>query len=214
MLPICRTNGAKSLCALKTLDDFKISNRELQTLIAGEAELFPKYVTQILNLANQNAGGTRPKIVAQMSELIQQFEGDSLEEWAQFYRELHPDSIEAATQKIEAVVENLKTATEKIDRPMIERWVSDLILVKTFVGLRFQSVILEKVAAQTNESFRLANTEEEARGIDGFIGERPISIKPDTYKVMVTLPENISVDLIFYCKTKDGLKIEADFLTH
>ena len=58
----------------------KISNRELQTLVAGEPEVFPKYVTQILNLANQNAGGTRPRVVGQMSELIQQFPGDSFEE--------------------------------------------------------------------------------------------------------------------------------------
>ena len=156
----------------------KISNRELQTLIAGEPEVFPKYTTQILNLANQNAGATRPKVVGQMSELIQQFTGDSFEEWTQFYLELYPDSVETAAQKIETMVENLKIAIEQIDRPMIERWVSDLVLVKTFVGLRFQSAILEKVAAQTGETFRLASAAEESRGIDGFIGERPVSIKP------------------------------------
>ncbi len=190
----------------------KISNRELQMMVAGEPEVFPKYVTQILNLANQNAGGTRPRVVGQMSGLIQEFSGDSFEEWAQFYLEGHPDSMEMATQKVEAMVENLKTAIEKIDRLMIERWVSDLVLVKTFVGLRFQAAILEKVAAQTETSFRLATAAEEARGIDGFIGERAVSIKPDTYRAMATLPENIEADLIFYSKTKDGLRIEADFL--
>ena len=190
----------------------QISNRELQTLVAGEPELFPKYTTQILNLANQNAGGTRPRVVGQMSELIQQFPGDSFEDWTQFYLELHPDSVETAAQKIEAMVENLKIAIEQIDRPMIERWVSDLVLVKTFVGLKFQVAILEKVAAQTGEPFRLATAAEEARGIDGFIGGRAVSIKPDTYRAMAALPENIGVELIFYSKTKDGLRIEADFL--
>ena len=190
----------------------QISNRELQTLVAGEPELFPKYTTQILNLANQNAGGTRPRVVGQMSELIQQFPGDSFEDWTQFYLELHPDSVETAAQKIEAMVENLKIAIEQIDRPMIERWVSDLVLVKTFVGLKFQVAILEKVAAQTGEPLRLATAAEEARGIDGFIGQRPVSIKPDTYRAMAALPENIGVELIFYSKTRDGLRIEADFL--
>ncbi len=186
----------------------KISNRELQTLVAGEPELFPKYTTQILNLANQNAGGTRPKVVGQMSELIQQFPGESFDDWTQFYLELHPNSVGNATEKIEAMVENLKLAIEQIDRPMIERWVSDLVLVKTFVGLKFQAAILEKVAAQTGESFRTATAAEEAQGIDGFIGARPVSIKPDTYRAMAALPENIGADLIFYSKTKDGLNIE------
>lgn len=186
----------------------KISNRELQTLIAGEPELFPKYTTQILNLANQNAGATRPKVVGQMSELIQQFPGDSFEEWTQFYLDLHPDSVEIATQKIEAMIENLKVAIEQIDRPMIERWVNDLVLVKTFVGLRLQNAILEKVAAQTGETFRLATAAEESQGIDGFIGERPVSIKPDTYRAMAALPENIGIEINFYSKTKEGLSVE------
>ena len=186
----------------------KISNRELQTLVAAEPEVFPKYVTQLLNLANQNAGGTRPKVVGQMSELIQQFPGASFEDWTQFYLESHPGSVEVAAQKIEAMVGNLKLAIEQIDRPMIERWVSDLVLAKTFVGLRFQAAILEKVAAQTGEPFRRASAAEEARGIDGFIGNRPVSVKPDTYRAMQSLPENIGVAMIFYSKTKDGLRLE------
>jgi hypothetical protein len=42
-------------------------------------------VAQLLNLANQNAQGTRPKIVGQMSELIEQFGGKSLDEWERWY---------------------------------------------------------------------------------------------------------------------------------
>ena len=91
---------------------------------------------------------------------------------------------------------------------MIERWVSDLVLVKTFVGLRFQIVILEKVAAQTGKPFRLATAAEESQGVDGFIGDRPVSIKPDTYRAMAALPENIGVELIFYSKTKEGIRLE------
>ena len=53
----------------------KISNQEITDLLAAESPAFPKYATQIINLANQNAGGTKPKIVGQMSELIQKFEG-------------------------------------------------------------------------------------------------------------------------------------------
>lgn len=189
----------------------KIPNRELQILLESEPAEFPKYVTQILNLANQNAGGTRPRVVGQLSELIQKFEGDSIGEWETYYRELYPNAVEDATEKIAVMVENLKVAIERIDKPMIESWVSDLVFVKTFIGLRFQGAILRKVAEARGESFRLSTVEEEAIGIDGFIGEKPVSIKPETYRAMAALPESIGVDFIFYAKLKDGIRVEYDF---
>ncbi len=193
---------------MKTL---KILNREVQVLLKSEPAEFPKYVTQILNLANQNAGGTRPKIVGQSSDLIQNFEGDSINEWEIYYRELYPDAIQISVEKITAMVENLKIAIDKIDQPMIEAWVSDLVFVKTYIGLKFQAAILKRVAQETGAEFRLSTPQEEARGIDGFIGEKPISIKPATYQTKNALPESISVDFIFYTKLKDGLRLEYDF---
>lgn len=45
----------------------KIPNNAILNLLDTEATIFPKYATQILNLANQNAQGTRPAVVGQMS---------------------------------------------------------------------------------------------------------------------------------------------------
>ena len=56
----------------------KIPNTEIKNLLEGESFNFPKYSTQILNLANQNAQGTRSSVVGQMSELIQEFPGSRL----------------------------------------------------------------------------------------------------------------------------------------
>jgi hypothetical protein len=98
-----------------------------------------------------------------------------------------------------------------IDRDMVETWVKDLVLVKTFLGLRFQEAILRKIAEQKNVAYRFSTTDEEARGIDGYIGNVPVSIKPDTYKTMAALPENIGVAFVFYAKQKDGLMLEYDF---
>ncbi|PQV65154.1 MjaI restriction endonuclease [Abditibacterium utsteinense] len=189
----------------------KTLNREVQVLLDNQPAEFPKYVTQILNLANQNAGGTRPKVVGQLSDLIQDFEGDSIGEWETYYRELYPDAIEVSTQKIAAMVENLKIAIDKIDQPMIEAWVNDLVFVKTFIGLKFQAAILKRVAQEMGEEIRLSTPQEETIGIDGFIGEKPISIKPATYQIKSALPESIGVDFIFYTKLKDGLRLEYDF---
>ena len=189
----------------------KITSADLLNLFDREAESFPKYATQIINLANQNAQGTRPKIVGQQTDLIQQFPGDTLLEWEEWYTEQYPNAIEEATSRIYMMVEQLRNTMQQIDRPMVERWVRDLILVKTFIGLRFQAAILRKVSDIKGVFYTLATTEEEARGIDGYIGDIPVSVKPDTYKAMAQLPEQISVRFIYYTKLKDGITIEFDF---
>ena len=94
---------------------------------------------------------------------------------------------------------------------MVEAWVTDLVLVKTFIGLRFQEAILRKIAEQKNLPYHLSTRDEEAHGIDGYIGELPVSIKPDTHKAMAQLPETIDVGFIFYTKVKEGLVLEYDF---
>ena len=190
----------------------KLTTAELQTLLdAPTSADFPKYATQIINLANQNAQGTRPKIVGQQTDLIQEFPGRTLSEWQEWYLEKYPDAIETATDRIYTMVERLQHSIAKIDREMVRRWVQDLVLVKTFIGLRFQEAILRKIAESRSLSYRVATVAEEAQGIDGYIGELPVSIKPDTYKAMQALPENISVSMIYYTKKPDGILLSFDF---
>src|SRR5690606_28472114 len=148
----------------------KILNNDLLNLLDTEASIFPKYTTQILNLANQNAQGTRPSVVGQMSELIQEFQGNKIKDWEDWYLEKHPEAIEVAAKKIFDMVTNFKEVISQIDREMVERWVKDLVIIKTFVGLKFQEAILKKVAQFFETTYRLAEPAEEAAGIDGFIG--------------------------------------------
>ncbi len=189
----------------------KISNNEIQEILAGESVLFPKYTTQIINLANQNAQGTRPRIVGQMSDLIQEFDGKTLDEWREWYNDRMPDAIENATNKIYPMVENLKEAITKVDRELVRQWVEDLTIIKTFTGLRFQGAVLSKVAEIKGVTYRLANPTEESKGIDGLIGDKAVSIKPITYKMKSSLSEKIDVPIIYYDKKKDGISIEFDF---
>jgi len=187
---------------------FKISSAEIKSLIGIESFEFPKYSTQILNLANSNAQGTRPAVVGQMSELIQEFSGKSIKEWEKWYLERHPDAIEKATEKITEMVVNFKVVINQIDKEMISNWVKDLVIIKTFMGLKFQEAILSKIANIFNTTYRLSPPEDESKGIDGYIGDLPISIKPVTYKLKKSLNEKINIKFIYYEKVKDGLKID------
>ena len=188
----------------------KINNKDLIKELVGEIKDFPKYTTQIINLANQNSQGTRPRVVGQLSELIQECPEKTYEGWKKWYLKEHPNAIKNATQKISEMVINLEKAIKLINQPLIKKWVEDLVLEKTFIGLRFQEAILKKVALIKNKTYRLSNSKEESLGIDGFIGNEPISIKPLTYKTKNSLREEIKTKIIYYRKTKNGIEIDAD----
>jgi len=189
----------------------KIKNDELTQDLVGATIEFPKYTTQLMNLANQNSQGTRPNVVGQMSELIQEFGGKKYNDWVTWYLQRMPDAVNNATERIYPMIQNLKAAITLIDRDMVEKWAEDLILTKTFVGLCFQESILKKVATLKNEKYRLATPAEESADIDGFIGKKPISIKPISFKIKSMYGQQIEVDIIYYDKKKDGVSIEFDF---
>jgi len=188
----------------------KITTEEIRKYLDIETPEFPKYVAPLINLANQYAQGTRPKVVGQMSELIQEFEGRTLSEWEEWYLNEKPEAIRSATEKILLKVEELKNALNKIDQTTVEQWVRDLVIVKTFVGLRFQEAILKKVAEIKGANYRLSQPNEEAKGIDGYIGDIPISIKPHTYKAKASLSEHIDAKIIYYKKIDSGIEVDYE----
>lgn len=186
----------------------KITNEEIANLSNASIYPFPKYTSMLINQINQTAQGTRPKVVGQMSELIQEFEGNTLEEWIEWYNETYPNAIEAATEKIFAQYMKQRDAMLSINKDLIREWVKDLVYTKTFCGLKVQQAIIAHIAKTLNKSWRLSTKEEEAIGIDGYINGKPVQIKSITYKVENYLNENIEVPIVYYDKKKDGLFIE------
>ena len=186
----------------------KITTKEIREYLNIETLEFPKYVAPLINLANQYAQGTRPRVVGQMSELIQEFEGKTLLEWEGWYLEKNPEAIKNATDKILQKLEEFKDSLNKIDRATVEKWVRDLIIAKTFAGLRFQEAILKKGAEIKGTDYHFAEPDEESKGIDGYIGSIPVSIKSHTYEVKASLPEHIGVRIIYYRKIDDGIEVD------
>ena len=189
---------------MKTL---KIDNKKLLELLNIEAPKFAKYSGPLINLANRFSGGTRPKVVGQMSELIKEFDGKTFKEWETWYLNKHPKTIDIATEKNAQMLINFKNVLGEIDEASIREWVRDLVIIKTFVGLKNQEAVLKSVAEYFKIDYRSSKPAEESKGIDGFIGEKPVSIKPHTYQLKPELSEEIEAPIIFYEKTKTGLKM-------
>ena len=186
---------------------FKISNESVQECFEKESYPFPKYTTQLINLANQNAQATRPERVGQMTELVKEFPGETLEEWEKWYFEKYPDAFEVAKARILDMVGKLKNAIESINEEIVEAWLNDLLL-KTILGLKYQEAILKKGAELKSSEYRAATPEEESKGIDGFIGGTPVSIKPSTYKQKAALSESIDAAMIYYEEVKGGIMVD------
>lgn len=193
---------------------FSVKNESIQKYNGSPKVEFPKYTSQLMNLANQNAQGTRPKVVGQLSDLFPEFQSTSrkisITEWEKWYLSKYPNAIKDATNKIQEQVNNLKHAIELIDEALIEKWVRDLVIYKTYNGFYVQQAILASLAEKTKEPYRLATPAEEAKGIDGFVGRTPYSIKPHTYKVKGALSENINEKILYYSKTKTGISVDTE----
>lgn len=182
--------------------------------LIGETPTFPLYVPFILNQANRNAQGTRPKIVGQMSELIKEFQREAVkkefEEWKVWYLKKHPQAIDKATEKVYEMILKFGEAMSKIDKKIVRQWIEDLVINETFTGLMFQEVILIELAKQKGVKYRPSTSREESKGIDGYIGNVPVSIKPITYKTKILI-EKIEVQMVYYEKLKTGIRITYDF---
>lgn len=194
--------------------NYSMNNKDISLYNDKSPYSFPKYTSQLINWANQNAKGTRPNVVGQMSNLFLEFleSGDekTIEGWKSWYENLNPNARKEASEKIWLQINNLRSAIDLIDKAMVEDWVEDLLIYKTFNGLYFQKVILAFLAEKKNTSYRLANPQEESQGIDGYVGNTPYSVKPFSYKTMDRLSEVIDVKMIYYNKTKTGIEIEVE----
>ena len=193
---------------------YTLTGKKIDELAGNKRAEYPKYTSQLINIANQNARGTRADVVGQLSELFEEFRSSgmeiTLENWRAWYMKRYPDTIEASVRKIERHVENLRCAMQLIDHDLILRWVDDLVIDKTFAGLNLQKAILASLAERLGCEYRLATPEEESKGIDGYVGDTAYSVKPDTYRAKASLPERIDVKMIYYKKNRGKLELEID----
>jgi len=199
----------------------RISEEEREELVAEIDPEFPKYTTQIMNTANQNSQGTRPATVGQLNEIIEEYKQEypngDFEDWKRFYFDKYDEeeSIEEATDKVFEMVVKMREAAEEIDREMVNRWVKDLVLYKTYNGLgRTEEAVLKKLSEEYGVPYELGTAEDESKGIDGYLGDQPVSVKPVTYKQKSRLQEDIQAPIVYYedYSTTDALKLDLEEL--
>ncbi len=198
---------------LKDYTEIKLDVEKEFEEVIGELPKFPKYTTQIINLANQNAQGTRPKVVGQLSELIHKSPDKTFKGWKKWYVENYPDAIDKATAKVSGMVKQLQEAVSKIDDDLIHEWIEDLVITKTAEGLVIQEIILKYLAEKLGKEWKKSTPAEESKFIDGYIGDIPVQIKPATYlSKKPTVRDNMTIQVVYYKKTSKYLYIYTKLL--
>jgi len=170
-----------------------------------------KYIGSVINLGNSFSQATRPKHVGQMSELIQKFRDESVDHdvtaWESFYDEkVGSEKIQDASKKIWQCVQQIKENLNQLTEEDVYEWTKDLIIDKTHSGLQIQLNVLKKIS--NGLPYRLATTEEESQGIDGYVGDEAVSIKPKTYmNHPASNIEKIPHRIVYYTNGNAGLKV-------
>jgi hypothetical protein len=173
---------------------------------------YPKYFRDIVNKANRYSGATRKNRIGDLGALFTTFRNRNLsanqtvENWRAFYTERHPSAIETATQEVAEkfleIVKAVNPNTKKLNlttRAFIATWVEELIIDKTFNGLMAQSEVASALAQHNSMKLTNATSEEDSRGIDGYIGDVSISVKPASYKA-----EQIEAQEMVYYTIQNG----------
>ena len=182
----------------------RLTAQDLRERLVGNRPTYSKYVSPLINLANRFAQATRRNQVGQVSELIRECPASDFEGWRAWYLSQYPTAIDEATDRVVSMLDQFRDAMNKIDRPTVRRWVTELVIEQTYVGLRVERAILEAASDQLGAPLRLSSPSDESRGIDGYLDGRPVSVKPTTYRTMDTLSETIDALMIYYEKRKNG----------
>ena len=182
----------------------RLTPQDLRGRLIGNRPAYEKYVSPLINLANRFAQATRRNQVGQVSELVRECPAHDYEGWREWYLARYPMAIDEATDRIVSMLDRMRDAMHDIDRETVRRWVTELVLEQTFVGLRVERAILEEAAHRLGMALRLSSREDESRGIDGYLDGRPVSVKPSTYKTMEALRETIHAHMIYYEKSSNG----------
>ncbi len=182
----------------------RLTPQDLRGRLIGSRPAYEKYVSPLINLANRFSQATRRNQVGQVSELIRECPAQNYEGWREWYLARYPMAIDEATDRIVSMLDRMRDAMHDIDRETVRRWVTELVLEQTFVGLRVERAILKEAAHRLGMALRLSSREDESRGIDGYLDGRPVSVKPSTYKTMEALRETIHARMIYYEKSSNG----------
>jgi hypothetical protein len=159
----------------------KLNNEAYQGISQPYRRSWPKYSTQLMNLANQNCKGTNPKNVGSIKEIWTEFRttnaDPTLQNWVDFYNNKMGESVlDQAGKNIHAMINKMGIKT--IDQAMCIDYAKEIVYNKTHMGMAGEEMAVMAAAKYYEMPYRFSTPEEESKGIDAWIGDKPVQVKP------------------------------------
>ena len=160
----------------------KIGSKSFQAVTQRERSVFPLYSKSILNIATQNSKATGVKVVGSMKDQWTQFmatRGRSVQAWETWYMANGgPAKIQAATNRLYDMLCKMPVDHSVFTRALAEQYIMDLVINKTHYGMSGEYHSVLAAARHFDLDYRFSTPEEESQGIDAWIGDRPVQVKP------------------------------------
>jgi hypothetical protein len=176
--------------------EIELTARDIKELLGGRVSgrailekkkiNYPLYLYGFINQAHSVRRATHPSRVGKVHTLFKQRKFRSLNEWKKWYTKKYPKAIQEAIAVIHDTFKKGIGPIKKSHRKYVKLFVENLIFEQTYTGLSLQEAIFTKMARITKKKYRPSTAKEDSRGIDGFIGEIPVSIKPTSSPVKKT----------------------------
>lgn len=173
-----------------------------------------KYHSAFFNTVNKDAHSSRPKTVGKLAteifpEYIESATAPSPEEWKKHYQAKHSQQYNDGLQKFKKQFELEKNAINNVSDEDLTEYYDDLMFNKTFAGLYVQDIILKDIAKDKQATYKKASSDDESKGIDGYIDDIPYSVKSETYKTSAAKnSEKIDATMVYYTENKTTKEIE------
>lgn len=160
----------------------KLTQKHFNSVTERDRYSFPLYTKPILNIATQNSKATQKKIVGSMKEQFSEFlkqGGVSLSDWEEWYMANGGQKkINDATDKLYSMLVKMPVDKSIFTRDLANQYIEELVFNKTHYGMSGEYHSVVAAANYFNVRYRFSTAEEESQGIDAWIDNRPVQVKP------------------------------------
>lgn len=166
-----------------TIDDTEVYD----SLPTFEWETYQAGFLGILNNAYNQSCNCGTKVLGDMSEITSGFSGGSYDEFIDYYYSEH-DGVERRRRAVKRMAENIIKRVRAVggDVPRADAisWAKQYIeymLVNSYRGFLDEERAIELVADELGHDWRVADSDKESDGVDGYIDGKSVQVKPESY---------------------------------
>lgn len=187
-----------------TVDDTEVYD----SLPDFEWEKYQRGFLGILNNAYNQSCNTGTKILGDMSEITDEFDGGSYDEFLSYYYnewDGHSRRVRAVRRMTENLVSRIEAVGGEITERKARRWAKQYIgsmLVNSYRGFLDEERAIELVADEMGSDWRVADSSQESAGVDGYIEQTTVQVKPASHSSLDI--NDYDADILIAYEYEDG----------